>query len=321
MTKISILGLTSLFLLSIAGCNTQIQPEENSQTKALQLELKASSEAFNNYWYNGEAELNSFELKQARYGEIRKGEVVMVFVTEDFLLNEQVKKESATESPVVSVMKMNFDRQFNTGIYDYSMMTSVFTPITEHQWQGPLKVSTSSQEWCGHSWSQFNQRSDAYEFQQFSYFQKEGDLEKGLALTKLEDGIWNQIRLNPEQIEEGELQMIPSTHYLRFSHQAVKAYQAQVSKGEYLESDLPGEDLRFILIDYPELDRSIKIIYEQAYPQKIAGWKEKMMSGFGSKRKSLETIAKRKASLRSQYWSKNSVADSNLRRELNLIYP
>ena len=34
-----------------------------------------TSEAFNKYWYAGNAELTSFELEQARYGEIHKGKL------------------------------------------------------------------------------------------------------------------------------------------------------------------------------------------------------------------------------------------------------
>ena len=33
------------------------------------------------YWYAGEAEITSYELNQARYGEIHKGKAVTVFVT------------------------------------------------------------------------------------------------------------------------------------------------------------------------------------------------------------------------------------------------
>ncbi|MEX2379219.1 MAG: hypothetical protein WD530_00630 [Vicingaceae bacterium] len=43
--------------------------------------INHSDETFNNYWFSGNAELSSYELKEARYGEIRKGEAVLVFVT------------------------------------------------------------------------------------------------------------------------------------------------------------------------------------------------------------------------------------------------
>jgi len=35
---------------------------------------------FGDYWYTGEAELTSYELKQSRYGEIHEGHAVLIFV-------------------------------------------------------------------------------------------------------------------------------------------------------------------------------------------------------------------------------------------------
>ena len=36
------------------------------------------------YWYNNEAEISSYSLVQARYGEIREGKAVLIYVTETF---------------------------------------------------------------------------------------------------------------------------------------------------------------------------------------------------------------------------------------------
>ena len=60
------------------------------------------SEEFKNYWYSGEAEITSYELEQARYGEIRQGKAVLVFVTENFLPNIQVKADEENP-PNISV--------------------------------------------------------------------------------------------------------------------------------------------------------------------------------------------------------------------------
>jgi hypothetical protein len=314
------LALICSAIMVLNACKPVNSKKEEKQASHINLELKATSEAFNKYWYNGLAELNSFELRQARYGEIHEGEMVMIFVSEDFLTHKQVKKESSTQEEAVSVLKMNLDRQFTTGIYDYSMMSSVFTPITEHQWQQPIKVSTSSQEWCGHSWTQLNQNSSGYEFKQYSYFEAEADLEMELDKLLIEDGIWNQIRLNPGKIDTGEASMLPASQYIRLSHIEPKAYRTIIRKGDYLKEDMPGEQLKLIRLDYPELDRSLEIIYEADYPHKITGFKESMKSGFGQNRKNLLTVAKRKASIRLDYWNKNQVEDSTYREKLKLNY-
>lgn len=39
---------------------------------------------FGEYWFQGKAEISSYDLTQYRYGEAREGEAVMIFVTEDF---------------------------------------------------------------------------------------------------------------------------------------------------------------------------------------------------------------------------------------------
>ena len=51
----------------------------------------ALSQEFKDYWYSGEAELTRYELEQARYGEIHRGDAVLIFVTEDFRTDKQVK--------------------------------------------------------------------------------------------------------------------------------------------------------------------------------------------------------------------------------------
>jgi len=43
------------------------------------------SQEFKDYWYAGKAEISSYKLEQARYGELRDGTAALIFVTEDFL--------------------------------------------------------------------------------------------------------------------------------------------------------------------------------------------------------------------------------------------
>ena len=102
---------------------------------------------FNEYWYSGKAELSSYELEQSRYGEIRKGEVVLVFVTEPFSIKKQVKLDAPQKAGKdnISVMKLNQVRKFTTGIYDYSIVSSTFTPVDLNQHPHTLKSNVSIQ--------------------------------------------------------------------------------------------------------------------------------------------------------------------------------
>ncbi len=83
--------------------------------------------AFDSYWYQGKAELTRYALRQARYGETHDGEVVLIFVTEDFLPKLQVKHEAGDAADAISVLKLNAYRRFYTGIYPYTVMTSSFS--------------------------------------------------------------------------------------------------------------------------------------------------------------------------------------------------
>ena len=161
-------ALSISILLIVTGCDTpQSESQEATSTP------RALNVAWKDYWYNGTAELNRYTLQQARYGEMREGDAVLIFVTEDFLKDQQVKYEGGPRDGVSSVLKMNATKKFWTGVYPYSLMTSVFTPINEIA--PSLKVTTTAQEWCGHSYSQLNLRGNRYEGVLHSYFMREGD--------------------------------------------------------------------------------------------------------------------------------------------------
>ena len=170
MTKL--FTFTQILLLAClipVSCGSHLAGKDNPA-------LEPPSEEFKNYWFQGKAEITSYQLKQARYGEIRQGKAVMVFVTEDFSRSKQVKLDQPQKasSDAVKVMKLNLTKKFKTGVYPYSMMQSVFTPVDLAKSPHSLKVTTSSQEWCGHTFTQLNLGSDAYSVQAYSYFESEG---------------------------------------------------------------------------------------------------------------------------------------------------
>jgi len=121
------------------------------------------------YWYAGDAEITSYTLEQARYGELHDGEAVMIFVTEPFSTNKMAKSDSPSEKDV-SVLKLNFTKNFNTGIYPYSMMNSTFFPFKNSLHS--LKISSSTQEWCGHTYMEM-QNKGKFDIDIKSYFENE----------------------------------------------------------------------------------------------------------------------------------------------------
>ena len=298
------MNILAILVFSLSTCAT-VEVEKKS----------LSDDDFNSYWYQGEAELSSYELQQARYGELRKGTAVMIFVTEDFWKNRQVKKESKqyeSNDQAVNVLKLNFLKKFSTGIYDYSLMSSIFQPVNLERFAHPLKINGTIQDWCGQVFYQMNYKKDAIHFQSRSYFEDEGDLEMTLAANYSEDQIWNLIRINPNKLPVGKIDMIPSGFYTRLMHKEVQAYKAEAS---ILESHTE-HGVNTYKISYAKLNRTMEIHYSTTFPYMIEGWSETYVSGWGTSAKELISTAKRIKTMKSPYWRKNSVKDSTLRKEL-----
>ncbi|MCL5128843.1 septum formation inhibitor Maf [Algibacter sp. L4_22] len=299
-----LINLVFVIFLSFLNCDSnQKKATQNSTVNTKS--VKANN--FNDYWFSGVAELNSYDLKQARYGEIRDGEVVLVFVTEPFSASKQVKLDNPKKTPEddVTVMKLNNVRKFNTGIYDYSILTSTFTPINTQDYPNTLKATNSIQEWCGITFTQLNLEDNNYHYKQFSYFESQGDLERKIKVTLLEDEFFTRIRINNGELPIGEIELIPSIIQSRFTYQEVKPVKALIGK-------TATKNLIKYKIEIPSQKRTITIDVENQFPFKIMAWTEDNGDG-------LITTAKLKKSLKSPYWNQKSVADEKMRKELLLV--
>lgn len=130
---------------------------------------------FWDHWGDGRGELAGYRLTQPRYGELREGEAVLVTVTEDFRPDAYVKAERG-QRDAFPVVKLNEVRDFATGVYDYNVMTSTFVPLDGRLARGlPVKVSFTSQEWCGHVWASLAIRPEGARHEWRSYFDGEAD--------------------------------------------------------------------------------------------------------------------------------------------------
>lgn len=296
-------------LLVLASCDKASGkvPLSVASHKPLTESPRPLSDAFRAYWYSGTAEVSSYALSQARYGEMREGQAVLVYVTEPFNPDTQVKADRPDGSSV-SVLKLNRTRKFLTGIYPYSIMSSIFYPVRDDG--HALKVSTSVQEWCGHVFTQLNTR-DRFEITSHSYFEQEGDQQLSLPQNTLEDELWARLRLDPERLPTGADSLIPSLEYLRLRHQPLRAYQANLTLSE------PGE-VRTYTIAYPELNRTLELHFEGTFPYTIVGWSETYPSGFGPGAPLLTSTARLIRKLNTAYWRQNSNKDLILRDSLGL---
>ncbi len=287
---------------------------QSNQTNAVD---PIDQKKFNDYWYAGEAELASYDLQQVRYGEVHEGHAVLVFVTEPFSKNKQVKLDypGRAGDDNVTVLKLNFTKKFLTGIYPYSMMQSIFTPVSFDRFPNSLKVTTSSQEWCGHTFMQLNLNKNDYNLKSFSYFESEGDSEARVKKVLLEDEVWNRIRLSPGSLPTGSVEILPGTFYLRLKHQETMTVKANASIEKLNDSEFSEASHMRYSLHYN--NRKLAIYFEEAFPHRIIGWEEEYKNGSKDEQK-LSTKAFLRSSLKSPYWQKNSNADRALRKELGL---
>ena len=203
----------------------------------LSLAAPSSAQDFWQHWGDGKAELNGYTLKQPRYGALREGKAVLVFVTEDFSDALRVKADPGRHpaADVYPVLKLNAVRDFQTGIYDYNVMTSAFLRVAPG-WP-VAKVSFSSQEWCGHVWHQITPRNGRLQGLFHSYFDGEADGTDDLPFPKdgvLEDALPILLRRwNGAYLKAGEARTVPflpSLLWVRLNHRPLAWTTANVAR-------------------------------------------------------------------------------------------
>jgi hypothetical protein len=293
----------SLVAVCILACNQKIgnTPSANAPLAALPV---VPSTDFNAYWYAGKAELTSYLVEQDRYGQVRLGDQVNIFVTEDLSAAKQVKLDDAEAAgnDRVPVLKLNAVRRFETGIYDYSMMSSVFTPVKEGE--SSLKFTATIQDWCGHTFTQINRLDKAWRWRQFSYFEQEADTDFNLDNCLLEDELFTHLRLNPETWASREVKILPGVFYLRMKHLPTEAKNATIT------SKIEGNQ-RVTLLKYNDLPRQIRIVQEPAFPHRILEWEE-------TENRKRFCYAKLNRIILTDYWAKNKNEFSMWRDSLGL---
>ena len=270
---------------------------------------------FQDYWYNHGAELSRFSLQQMRYGEIHQGDAVLVFVTEKMNPETQIKADHSGAHDI-AILKLNAVRKFFTGIYPYSTLTSIFSPVDVQKYPLPLKVSSSTQEWCGHVYTQMNLAGNEYQVRLHSYFESEGDRDFEVQNVIPEDAVWTLIRLDPGNLPRGEFFMIPGTVYSRLAHRPVAAQRAVSNLSPSDEKSLEGNQLVIYEINFPDEERTLRIYFEKDFPYRIQEWHETYRGIIDQKAKVLTTRAVRTHTIMDPYWKHHTNKD---RRRLEAL--
>lgn len=278
------------------------------------LSVSANADTFRRHWYDGKAEMNGYQLTISRYGQTRQSTCVMIYVTEPFHKTKLVKVDDQSRNPKENenVLKLNLVRDFQTGIYDYNTMTSVFSWVTDFS---PAKISFSSAEWCGHVYAELRFGEKEISGSYFSYFENEsGELKvdrkrDGVA----EDNLFILLRgLKGEYLGPGErrkVSLLPSLFFTRLSHKDLAWVSAEISRRDEGEAITVAAG-RFETIVYEvEVSDGRKGVFhiESEYPHRIIRWE--MLP---------DVRGELAGSERLEYWRLNSEGDESYLKRLGL---
>jgi len=273
-----------------------------------------ANDTFGKTWHDGRAEIDGYRLTVERYGEKRAGQAVMIYVTEPFRISTRVKADDPSQDPgdVTEVLKLNLVRDFQTGIYDYNTMASIFCRTSDFS---PLKISFTSAEWCGQIYSESIFHDDAIELKVFSYFEGESGVTRldRPAGGVTEEELFIRLRgLKGDFLEPGasiELPFLPSAFVQRLLHRKAEWTRVAITRDRATDAvTVPAGVFRAIVYRLEIADgRTGRFEIEAESPHRILRW---------SLAPDLEGVLT--GSMRTPYWKQNHEGDEALLQELGL---
>jgi hypothetical protein len=238
-----------------------------------------ASEPFGSIWYDGRAELSGYRWKGTRYGELRTGQAVAVFVTEPFSRSLRVKvdRPDPDAGEVVTAMKLNLVRDFRTGIYDYNTMVSAFVDSEDFS---TMKLTFTSAEWCGHVYEELDVREEETTVDVRSYFQGESERHR---LAPRPDGLYGEqllvwLRgLRGPVLEPGAsltVPFLPSAFERRLRHVPPTWAEARITRdAANRRVTVPAGTFEAVVYRVESSDgRSAEVAIEAASPHRLLSW-------------------------------------------------
>jgi hypothetical protein len=291
------------------------------------LDARAAAPSYDNsfwqHWGDGRAEISAYSLVRPRYGEMRKGTSVLIFVTEPWSVRNHVKADEGKhdKDEVIQVLKLNTVEDFQTGIYDYNLMTSSWTalqPAPGRPAGSAAKVSFSSQEWCGTSWHDVTFDARAAADMVRSYF--DGETSMRMIENPAADGrealvednvlVWARGLASPLVARGASttVAFLPSLTRSRLEHKPLTWTKATLARDAApTKITVPAGtfdvERAFITVD----GRTVEVFVEIAAPRRVIMVKQ-----------SDGTVMELRGTVRTAYWKQNHEGDEGVLKELGL---
>ena len=269
----------------------------------------ASDPAFGTYWHDGKAELDGYRYTVTRYGRERRGHAVAVYVTEPFSRSLRVKVDDPSRNPkdTFDVLKLNLIRDFQTGIYDYNTMTSLFVRSEDFE---PVKVSFVSTEWCGNVYEELlvnpglvSQKLSSY-FEGESVAREERRPKEGI----LEEELFLLLRgLNRPYLAPGDsrtVPFLPGSFRRRLTHQALQWTRARIERLAAPRTlAVPAGSFHVVVFSVRiENGAQGTFFVESSYPHRIVRWEWNPLVGSGRWGADSNDSGELSGSARLKYW-------------------
>jgi hypothetical protein len=271
------LGLRVVEWLAVAACTVMAGTGPPGSPRPASA---AGPRVFEPHWQDGRAELDGYRYTVIRYGEERLGQAVLVYVTEPFSASRYVKADRPDRDPAdtFEALKLNLVRDFQTGIYDYNSMVSVFARSADFSL---VKVSFACTEWCGSVYEETIFEPHRIADRVRSYFEGES-ADRTLPRKKggvEEDQLFILLRglRGQDFLEPGERRTVPflaSPFFRRLGHRETRWGTATLER-------LPVREMlrvsagRFecdVYVVRPDDGREGRFHVERAYPHRIIRW-------------------------------------------------
>ena len=271
----------------------------------------ASPAEFWSHWSDGNAEVNRYILTQPRYGSQRSGQLFLIYVTEPFSksLHVKVNAYDPQNTDHTIALKLNIVESWQTGIYDYRLMTSQFFDAATSL--SPLKISFSSQEWCGITYEESHWTQDQLSIRGQSYFEGESIDQQFSNELRSSDQLLVYLRGlmsgGPQTIDNFSLSLLESARQRFLSHRPPTIYQGQIQKQAIRHQVTSLGTVKVQPFSYQRPNGvSCTVDVELALPHRIVAW----ACEDGEK-------ALLESSMRTPYWRHTRPEDEHLLKSKN----